>query len=72
LAGSSYPTRINMFAFLIPLLVGFTCNLASAFTIVYSKKLGERIGTLVTAMLRDGFGIPVWGLGFALATLTSS
>jgi protein-S-isoprenylcysteine O-methyltransferase Ste14 len=61
-----------MVTFLIPLLIGFTCNLASAFTSVYSKKWGERKGTLATALLRNVFGIPVWGLGFAFAAATKS
>jgi protein-S-isoprenylcysteine O-methyltransferase Ste14 len=59
-------------AFLIPLLLGFTSNLASAFTSVYSKKWGERKGTLLTILLRDIFGIPVWGSGFALAAISKS
>ncbi len=58
---------MNMFIFLIPLILGFVCNLASAFTIVYSRKWGERKGSIVTVLLRDVLGIPVWGLGFALA-----
>jgi protein-S-isoprenylcysteine O-methyltransferase Ste14 len=58
--------------FPLPLLIGFACNLASAFTGVYSRKLGERLGSLVTVLLRDVFGIPVWGLGFALAAVAHS
>ncbi len=58
--------------FLLPLLIGFTCNLASSFTIVYSKKWGDRAGSILTILLRDVFGIPVWGLGFALAAVTPS
>ncbi|MBN2085521.1 MAG: hypothetical protein JW748_09895 [Anaerolineales bacterium] len=58
--------------FLPMLLLGFSCNLASAFTSVYSKKWGDRKGMLVTVLLRDVFGIPVWGLGFVLAALTGS
>jgi protein-S-isoprenylcysteine O-methyltransferase Ste14 len=61
-----------MFLFLVPITIGFICNLASAFTSVFSAKWGERIGTLVTVLLRDVFGIPVWGLGFAAAALTAS
>jgi protein-S-isoprenylcysteine O-methyltransferase Ste14 len=56
--------------FLLFLLFGFACNLASAFTIIYSRKWGERIGSIFTILLRDVFGIPVWGIGFALAALT--
>lgn len=58
--------------FILPLLIGFACNLASAFTIVYSKKWGERAGSILTVVLRDVFGIPAWGLGFALAATTPS
>jgi protein-S-isoprenylcysteine O-methyltransferase Ste14 len=61
-----------MYAFLFPLLAGFASNLASAFTSAYSRKWGERAGTSLTVLLRDVFGIPVWGLGFALAALYPS
>jgi protein-S-isoprenylcysteine O-methyltransferase Ste14 len=61
-----------MFLFLVMLTIGFICNLASAFTSVYSAKWGERIGTFVTVLLRDVFGIPVWGLGFILAASAAS
>jgi protein-S-isoprenylcysteine O-methyltransferase Ste14 len=61
-----------MFLFLVPLLLGFACNLASAFTLVYSKKWGERAGSAITILLRDVFGIPVWGFGFALAATAAS
>lgn len=61
-----------MYIFLVPLVLGFACNLASAFTIVYSRKWGERRGSLITVVLRDVLGIPVWGLGFALAAITKS
>jgi protein-S-isoprenylcysteine O-methyltransferase Ste14 len=61
-----------MYAFLFPLLAGFVSNLASAFTGVYSRKWGDRAGTLLTVLLRDVFGIPVWGLGSALAALSPS
>jgi protein-S-isoprenylcysteine O-methyltransferase Ste14 len=58
--------------FLLPLLAGFTCNLASAFTNIYSRMWGERAGSILTILLRDVFGIPVWGTGFALAAPTPS
>jgi protein-S-isoprenylcysteine O-methyltransferase Ste14 len=61
-----------MFLFLVILIIGFICNLASAFTGVYSAKWGERKGSLVTVLLRDVLGIPVWGLGFMLAASTAS
>ena len=56
-----------MFLFLIPLLVGFTLNSASAFTTFYSRRLGERRGRLVSAILRDVLGIPVWVIGYIMA-----
>lgn len=58
--------------FLVLLIIGFICNLASAFTSVYSAKWGERTGSIVTVLLRDVFGIPVWGLGFVLAAASNS
>jgi protein-S-isoprenylcysteine O-methyltransferase Ste14 len=58
--------------FLAPLLIGFTCNLASAFTAAYSGWWGPRKGSLASVLLRDVLGIPVWGLGFALAAAASS
>jgi len=56
-----------MFYFLIPLIIGFSANLASAFTTAFSRRWGERRGTLVTIVLRDFIGIPVWGFGFWMA-----
>ena len=59
-----------MYAFLLPLLIGFAFNLASAFTTAYSRRLGKRRGRWVTAVLRNVLGIPVWVAGFALAVRT--
>jgi protein-S-isoprenylcysteine O-methyltransferase Ste14 len=59
-----------MYLFLIPLLLGFAFNLSSAFTAAYSRRLGERRGRWVTAILRNVLGIPVWAIGFALAVRT--
>jgi protein-S-isoprenylcysteine O-methyltransferase Ste14 len=61
-----------MFYFLIPLLLGFSFNLASAFTTAFSRKWGERNGSIVTIILRDVLGIPVWAIGFGLAFVTPS
>lgn len=57
-----------MYLFLIPLLAGFACDAASAFTGAYSRRWGERRGRLITIVLRNVIGIPVWvvGLGFAV------
>jgi len=60
------------FYFLIPLLLGFIFNSASAFTTFFSSKLGERRGRLVCVILRDVVGIPVWAGGYGLAALSRS
>jgi methanethiol S-methyltransferase len=57
---------MGMYLFLIPLLVGFISNLASAFTTTYSDKWGIKTGTFVTIILRDVLGIPVWAFGFVM------
>jgi protein-S-isoprenylcysteine O-methyltransferase Ste14 len=59
-----------MYLFLIPLVLGFASNLASAFTNTYSRWWGERGGSLATVILRDILGIPVWAFGFVLAYLS--
>jgi protein-S-isoprenylcysteine O-methyltransferase Ste14 len=61
-----------MYLFLIPLLLGFASNMASAFTTKFSRWWGERRGSLVSLLLRNIFGIPVWTLGFLLAGRTTS
>ncbi len=52
---------------LVLLLAGFACNAASAFTTAYSRRWGERRGQLVTGVLRNVLGIPVWVAGLVLA-----
>jgi protein-S-isoprenylcysteine O-methyltransferase Ste14 len=61
-----------MYWFLIPLILGFTSNLTSAFTKAYSDKWGKTTGTILTIILRDFTGIPVWAVGFVLAISASS
>src|SRR3972149_7380325 len=61
-----------MYLFLVPLVLGFAFNLASAFTFAYSRWWGERRGSIVSVILRDVLGIPIWAIGFALAVRTSS
>ena len=61
-----------MLWFLIPLLIGFTCNVASAYTAEWSGRWGERRGALVTAVLRNVLGIPVWTVGLILAVRSAS
>jgi protein-S-isoprenylcysteine O-methyltransferase Ste14 len=58
--------------FLIPLLLGFTLNVASAYTAEWSARWGERRGALVTAVLRNVLGIPVWAVGLILAVRAQS
>jgi protein-S-isoprenylcysteine O-methyltransferase Ste14 len=58
-----------MFFFLIPLVLGFTFNLLSAFTAAFSRKWGDRLGSNMTVLFRDILGIPVWAIGFCLAAL---
>lgn len=53
--------------FLVPLLLGFGFCAASAFTAAFSRWWGARPGQLVTALLRNLLGIPLWVLGLALA-----
>jgi protein-S-isoprenylcysteine O-methyltransferase Ste14 len=57
-----------MDSFFIPLIAGFSCNLASAFTTAFSHRWGEKRGSLISVLLRDLFGIPVWAMGFVLAS----
>ncbi len=61
-----------MYIFLVPLLVGFAFSSASTFTAAYSARLGKRGGQLVSVLLRDVLGIPVWFLGLALAVRASA
>lgn len=61
-----------MYLFLISLLIGFICNTASAFTTAFSKRWGQYRGSLITFILRNILGIPVWALGYLLAVKTSS
>ena len=61
-----------MFTFLVPLLLGFCFNSASAFTTFFSQRLGQRAGRLASILLRDVLGIPVWAIGYALAVRSSS
>lgn len=61
-----------MFSFILPLVLGFSFNLASAFTTVYTKRYGERRGTFISALLRNVLGIPVWAFGIVLAVRASS
>jgi protein-S-isoprenylcysteine O-methyltransferase Ste14 len=61
-----------MFLFLVPLLIGFFFNAASAFTTYYSRLLGERWGRITCVVLRDILGIPVWVTGYIMAARAPS
>ena len=61
-----------MLWFLLPLLIGFTLNVASAYTAEWSARWGERRGALATAVLRNVLGIPVWAVGLIFAVRTVS
>lgn len=52
--------------------IGFSCNLASAFTTAFSRRWGEGRGSTVTVVLRDVLGIPVWCFGYFLAVRAPS
>ena len=56
-----------MYLFLIPLLLGFALGGASAFTATYCRWRGERGGAVVTSVLRNFLGIPLWLVGYILA-----
>lgn len=56
-----------MYWFVIPLVLGFTSNAVSAFTSLYSEKWGKFRGRILTIVLRDITGIPVWAIGFVMA-----
>ena len=61
-----------MDAALLLLFLGFTCNAASAFTAAFSRRWGARRGQLVTIVLRNVLGIPVWVVGLGLAVHSPS
>jgi protein-S-isoprenylcysteine O-methyltransferase Ste14 len=56
-----------MFIFLIPLLIGFVLNIASAFTAAYSSMWGDRRGQQVCFILRNILGMPLWVAGLVIA-----
>lgn len=61
-----------MYRFLLPLLTGFVLAGASAFTAAYSRRWGERGGRMVTSLLRNMLGIPLYFYGLVLAWKTSA
>jgi len=61
-----------MLLFLVPLVLGFALDAASAFTAAFSRRWGERRGQQVTFVLRNVFGIPLWVVGLGLAVRNQS
>ena len=57
---------------LIPLLLGFAFNSASAFTATFSCRWGAKRGPWVTFVLRNVLGIPLWVIGLGLAVRSPS
>ncbi len=60
------------YLFLFPLIAGFIFAGASAFTAAYSRRFGERGGTIITAILRNLLGIPLLTVGYVWAWLMPS
>jgi protein-S-isoprenylcysteine O-methyltransferase Ste14 len=54
------------------MVVGFLFNWVSAFTAVFSHRLGECWGSRLSFIFRNILGIPVWAFGIALAIRTRS
>jgi protein-S-isoprenylcysteine O-methyltransferase Ste14 len=61
-----------MARFLVPLLLGFALDAASAFTTAFSRRWGDRSGRRITFVLRDVLGIPLWVVGLGIAVRTPS
>ena len=61
-----------MDAFLIPLLLGFIFDSASAFTAAFSRRWGAQRGQWATLVLRNVLGVPLWVIGLGLAVRSPS
>jgi protein-S-isoprenylcysteine O-methyltransferase Ste14 len=61
-----------MYWFVVPLLIGFGLNAASASTAALLRRWGARAGRTLTVILRDILGIPLWVLGLVLAVSARS
>jgi protein-S-isoprenylcysteine O-methyltransferase Ste14 len=61
-----------MLLFMVPLVLGFAIDAASAFTAAFSRRWGERRGQQVTFVLRNVLGIPLWVVGLGLAVRNHS
>lgn len=66
------PWQCALELFPIPLILGFIFAGASAFTTAYSRRFGERGGTIVTAILRNLLGIPLGVIGYVWAWMIPS
>jgi protein-S-isoprenylcysteine O-methyltransferase Ste14 len=56
-----------MYWFLVPLITGFACHLASAFADALSRRWGPRRTAIAVALLRNILGVPLWAAGFVMA-----
>jgi protein-S-isoprenylcysteine O-methyltransferase Ste14 len=56
-----------MYLFLWPLLTGFASHAASSFTTFYSQRWGPHRGVIVSFILRNVLGLPLWAGGFVMA-----
>jgi protein-S-isoprenylcysteine O-methyltransferase Ste14 len=57
---------------LVPLIVGFGLDAASAFTTALSRRLGRSRGELAGFVLRNVLGIPLWVAGLVFASIDPS
>lgn len=67
-----YLGTAGMWAVIFFIITGFTLVGASAFTAAFSRWWGEKGGQMVTMILRNLVGIPLWFTGFVLAWLAPS
>ena len=61
-----------MLLFLVPLVLGFALDAASAFTTAFSRRWGEQRAQQISFILRNVLGIPLWVVGLGLAVRTRS
>jgi protein-S-isoprenylcysteine O-methyltransferase Ste14 len=60
------------YGFLVPLILGFAFDAASAFTSAFSRRWGVTGGRLASAILRNVLGVPVWVVGLGCAIRSPS
>jgi protein-S-isoprenylcysteine O-methyltransferase Ste14 len=61
-----------MYIALLLLVLGFGLDAASAFTTAYSRRWGKSRGALLSFVLRNVLGIPLWVLGLGVAVRVPS